>query len=119
MKDFYKVLGVRQNATLAEIKRAYHNKVKLLHPDSSGDVSHKDEFNEVVQAYRVLSDNRQRSIFDESIISHIFRKKNGSGEFNYYNWLSERQDQESRAKLIFYTLMHNKEDEAVAEFKRM
>lgn len=119
MKDFYKVLGVRQNATLAEIKRAYREKVKLLHPDSSGTQSHSAEFNDVVQAYRVLSDNRQRSIFDESVISNIFRKKNKSGEFNYYNWLRERQDHESRAKLIFYTLMHHKEDEAVAEFKRM
>ena len=75
MKDFYKVLGVRQNATLAEIKRAYREKVKLLHPDSSGTQSHSAEFNDVVQAYRVLSDNRQRSIFDESVISNIFRKK--------------------------------------------
>ena len=66
MTDFYKVLGVRQNATLAEIKRAYREKVKNLHPDLTGDITRKDEFNEVVHAYRVLSDSRQRNIFDES-----------------------------------------------------
>ena len=66
MKDFYGILGVRHNATLAEIKRAYREKVKQLHPDLTGDSTRRDEFNEVVQAYRVLSDNRQRSIFDES-----------------------------------------------------
>ena len=51
MKDFYKVLGVRHNATLAEIKRAYREKVKLLHPDLSGDPTLRDEFNEVVDAF--------------------------------------------------------------------
>ena len=119
MTDFYKVLGVRQNATLAEIKRAYREKVKNLHPDLTGDITRKDEFNEVVHAYRVLSDSRQRSIFDESSFFRAKQAGQKTQSFNYYNWLSEREDYESRAKLIFYTLMRNKEDEAVAEFKRM
>ena len=66
MKNCYKILGLSSDASLAEIKRAYREKVKLYHPDLTGDVTHQDEFNEVVQAYRVLSDSRQRSIFDES-----------------------------------------------------
>ena len=78
MKDFYKILGVRPNATLAEIKRAYREKAKLLHPDLSGDPTLRDAFNEVVQAYRVLSDARQRSIFDElDRLEHLLRKVRG------------------------------------------
>ena len=119
MKDFYKILGVRPNATLSEIKRAYREKAKLLHPDLTGDTSRRDEFNEVVQAYRVLSDMRQRSIFDESFFIKIKRSYKNADSFNYYDWLKAREDEESRAKLIFYTLMHQKEDDAVAEFKRM
>ncbi|MBR5646603.1 MAG: DnaJ domain-containing protein [Treponema sp.] len=119
MKDFYKILGVRQNATLAEIKRAYREKAKNLHPDLTGNVSRSDEFNEVVKAYRVLSDLRQRSIFDESYFVKMHVKKTAADSFDYYKWLSERDDDESRAKFIFFTLMHQKEDEAVAEFKRM
>lgn len=119
MKDFYCILGVRPNATLAEIKRAYREKAKQLHPDLTGDTTRRDEFNEVVQAYRVLSDTRQRSIFDESFFIKIRRSGKNTDTFNYYDWLSAREDEESRAKLIFYTLMHQKEDEAVAEFKRM
>ena len=119
MTDFYKVLGVRQNATLAEIKRAYREKVKNLHPDLTGDISRKDEFNEVVHAYRVLADAHQRSIFDESFFFRAKANPHNAQSFDYYKWLSGRVDYESRAKLIFYTLMHNKEDEAVAEFKRM
>ena len=119
MKDFYKILGVRPNATLAEIKRAYREKAKLLHPDLTGDSSSQNAFSEVVQAYRVLSDMRQRSIFDESFFIKIKRSYKKADTFNYYDWLKAREDEESRAKLIFYTLMHQKEDEAVAEFKRM
>ena len=119
MTDFYKVLGVRQNATLAEIKRAYREKVKNLHPDLTGDITRKEEFNEVVHAYRVLSDSRQRNIFDESFFVRAKHKSGNSESFDYYKWLSAREDYESRAKLIFYTLMRNREDEAVAEFKRM
>ena len=119
MKDFYKILGVRKEATLAEIKRAYREKVKNLHPDLTGDISRRDEFNEVVHAYRVLADAHQRSIFDESFFFRAKANPHNAQSFDYYKWLSGRDDYESRAKLIFYTLMHNKEDEAVAEFKRM
>ncbi len=119
MRDYYKVLGVRPNATLAEIKRAYREKAKILHPDLAGTSDKQELFNEVTQAYRVLSDSRQRNIFDESFFTRIHKSRSDYKEFNYYDWLSERTDEESRAKLIFYTLMHQKEDEAVAEFKRM
>ena len=119
MTDYYKILGVRQNATLSEIKRAYREKAKLLHPDLTGDVTLRPEFEKVVTAYRVLSDLRQRSIFDESFFMRFGRKQSKTETFDYYKWLSERDDEESRSKLILYTLMHQKEDEAVAEFKRM
>ena len=119
MTDYYKTLGVRQNATLSEIKRAYREKAKLLHPDLTGDHTLRGEFEKVVTAYRVLSDLRQRSIFDESFFMKFGRQRAKTETFDYYKWLSGRDDEESRSKLIFYTLMHHKEDEAVAEFKRM
>lgn len=119
MIDCYKILGVRNNATLSEIKKAYREKVKLLHPDITGDSTQNEQFNNVVQAYRVLTDARQRSIFDESYFTKHRKGGSQNSSFDYYKWLSERQDFESRAKFIFFTLMTQREDEAVAEFKRM
>lgn len=119
MINCYEVLGIKPQATLAEIKKAYREKVKSLHPDSSGKIESSEEFNAVVQAYRVLSDERQRSIFDEGFFTRAHRQYKSTDSFDYYKWLSAREDEESRAKLIFFTLMHDKEDEAVAEFKRM
>ena len=119
MDNFYKVLGVSQNATAAEIKWAYRQKAKQYHPDATHNEADAARFREIVKAYEVLSDLKQRSIFDESFsIRHGFShyKKDS---FNYREWLLKREDEESRSKLIFFDLMHNKEDEAVAEFKRM
>ena len=91
MKDFYNILGVRQNATLAEIKRAYREKAKLFHPDTAGKDANHARFNEVVQAYRVLSDARQRNIFDESFFVKIKKSRADSESFDYYKWLSSRK----------------------------
>lgn len=121
MQDCYKILGVRHDATAAEIKRAYRQKAKLLHPDASQNAETTEEFRELVKAYEILSDVKQRSLFDES----FFMKRAGAkynkslNSFDYRAWLLKRTDEESRAKLIFFDLMHNHEDEAVAEFKRM
>ncbi len=118
MINCYKILGVRKDATAAEIKRAYRQKAKLLHPDVNRSDS-SAEFQELVQAYEILSDQRQRSIFNESFETRGAYTKNSVSSFDYYKWLSARTDEESRAKLIFFNLMHEREDEAVAEFKRM
>ena len=116
--DCYKVLGVRKNATAAEIKRAYRQKAKLFHPDTSNHID-AEKFRQLVKAYEILSDVRQRSIFDESFFTHFHIKKTSVSSFDYRQWLLNRNDEESRAKLIFFDLMHNHEDEAVAEFKQM
>lgn len=65
MLDCYKILGVSHNATAAEIKKAYRIKAKLLHPDVRH-TENSEKFQELLRAYEILSDVRQRSIFDES-----------------------------------------------------
>lgn len=118
MINCYKVLGVPQNASAAEIKKAYRMKAKLFHPDAAHSTD-SEKFQELVKAYEILSDVRQRSLFDESYCTRNAFTRNTKSSFDYYTWLSSRSDEESRAKLIFFDLMHNREDEAVAEFKRM
>ena len=120
MEDCYKILGVRPNATAAEIKRAYRIKAKQLHPDTSGRET-TEEFRALVKAYEILSDVRQRSLFDESFFMRSAASKahRATSSFDYRRWLLAREDEESRSKLIFFDLMHNREDDAVSEFKRM
>lgn len=120
MEDCYKILGVRRDATAAEIKRAYRIKAKLLHPDVSQNTETAEEFRKLVKAYEILSDVKQRSLFDESFFTKSAGHRSGSlDSFDYRKWLVARSDEESRSKLIFFDLMHNREDDAVEEFKRM
>ncbi len=119
MNDPYKILGVRPDSTAAEIKRAYRLKAKLLHPDTSKSET-TEEFRQLVKAYEILSDVKQRSLFDESFFMRRGAKAyRSTNSFDYRQWLCQRNDEESRSKLIFFDLMHNREDDAVNEFKKM
>lgn len=119
MENLYEVLGVKQGCSLAEIRRAYRNKVKELHPDKTGTPKTSEQFSKVVQAYRILSDAKSRETFDTNFFvkTKIFKKKGDS--FDYREWLLKRTDHESRAKLIIFDLMHDREDDAVKEFIKM
>ena len=61
MKNYYDILGVKTSATADEIKRAYRKLASQHHPDKGGDVK---KFQEIEQAYRILSDPAQRQQYD-------------------------------------------------------
>ncbi|XP_074097266.1 dnaJ homolog subfamily C member 7-like isoform X2 [Cotesia typhae] len=59
--DYHGILGVKKNASMDDIKKAYHEKAKLHHPDrhSSGSleekVNNEKKFKEITRAYRSLT----------------------------------------------------------------
>jgi molecular chaperone DnaJ len=62
--DYYAALGVRQDATGEEIKRAYRKLARQLHPDVNPDPEAQRRFTEVSTAYEVLSDPKKRETVD-------------------------------------------------------
>ena len=66
MADFYELLGVSPRRPAAdEIKRAYRQRARELHPDANPDDSAAaEQFKEVSPAYQVLSDPDQRARYD-------------------------------------------------------
>ena len=63
-RDYYEVLGVPRTAEEGEIKRAFRQKARELHPDVSEAPDAEQRFREVVEAYEVLSKPDTRRVYD-------------------------------------------------------
>jgi len=65
-KDYYKVLGVKKDATAKEIKAAYRKLARKFHPDvNAGDENAEARFKEVNEAHEVLGDSEKRQRYDQ------------------------------------------------------
>ena len=64
-KDYYKILGVKPDASDAEIKLAYRQLARQYHPDKNPAASASDKFKAAAEAYEVLKNKERRTEFDE------------------------------------------------------
>lgn len=63
--NLYLVLGVRREASLEEIRRAYRRLARKFHPDiNPGDRVAAQRFREIAQAFEVLGDHARRQAYD-------------------------------------------------------
>jgi len=64
-KDYYKILDVKEDADLKEIKKAYRKLALKFHPDMNPDAGAEEKFKQVAEAYEVLKDDTKRAEYDE------------------------------------------------------
>lgn len=82
-KGYYKILGLNNDASMAEIKKSYREKAKELHPDHNDSPDALEEFQRLSAAYELLKDEKSRLEYDrwakkEETANKILRRK-----FNY------------------------------------
>lgn len=63
-KDYYEILGVSRDANHAQIKKAFYERARILHPDVNNAPDAEAQFKELNEAYAVLSDERKRTNYD-------------------------------------------------------
>jgi tetratricopeptide (TPR) repeat protein len=108
MDNYYSLLGVNQTASFQDIKKAFREKAKRVHPDIAGPHV-EEEMRRLINAYEVLTDGNRRSEYDR-----IYGRFVGTYHFDYRTFLREQpEDGASQAKLIFFELFHREYEAAV------
>jgi len=86
-KDYYDVLGLKQDATQKEIRDAYRRLALLHHPDRNRDNPEAaDRMKEINESYAVLSDPRKRGEYD------ALRQAYGSSAYSQFRQTHSDQD---------------------------
>ena len=105
-KDYYEVLGVNRDASQSDIKKAYRKMAKKYHPDTNaGNAQAEAKFKEVSEAYSVLSDPKQKKLYDQ--FGHAAFDGSASGSQgrseggNYREYHFEGGDMDDILKNIF------------------
>lgn len=68
-KDYYAILGIEKTATFEQIKQAYAQKASKIYPDvhtivQAGPENAAQDFQDVAEAYAVLSNLQSRNSYD-------------------------------------------------------
>lgn len=95
MEDFYQILGVNQNATQDEIKKAYRKLAVEHHPDKGGD---ENKFKKISEAYDTIGDENKRSQYDNQKRNPFANMGGGGAGFNpFEEMFNQMHTQRKRA----------------------
>ncbi len=64
-KDYYKIMGVPDNASADDVKKAYRTLARKHHPDLNKGADSAEKFKELGEAYEVLKDPAKRAEYDQ------------------------------------------------------
>ena len=112
----YNTLGVSDAATQDEIKRAYRNLAKEFHPDKNPDANTKVRFQQIQEAYSVLSDPNKKATYDrtqsgpslEDLLKNFNFGSNFAGDFDniFGNRGNKGPDVKVSAQLSIYDVIY-------------
>ncbi|KAL5280150.1 DNAJB5 family protein [Megaselia abdita] len=97
--DYYKILGVSHDATPEEIKKAYKRLALKHHPDKNQETDSakaEERFKEIGKAYEVLSDVKEREMYDDQWQSpFLFTASAGHHHHHHHNFTTSTKTKEN------------------------
>jgi curved DNA-binding protein CbpA len=78
MRDYYKVLGIKPNASYDTVKSAYRKLVLEYHPDHNSDPKTTEKFLHITEAYSVLKDKSRREQYHTQYKQYQKDSRSGS-----------------------------------------
>lgn len=104
MKNYYYILGIRTDASFAQIKTAYYKLAQKFHPDKNeGDNFFEDHFKEILEAYSILSQVEERKNYDKVFFQSLNR--------SYADKESKRNPKTSKQNYIESFIVNNIKNE--------
>ncbi|XP_053321999.1 dnaJ homolog subfamily C member 1 [Spea bombifrons] len=70
-QNFYQFLGVEQDASSADIRKAYRKVSLTLHPDKNKEENAETQFRQLVAIYEVLKDEERRKRYDDILVNGL------------------------------------------------
>ncbi|MFQ5440421.1 MAG: J domain-containing protein [Nitrosopumilaceae archaeon] len=67
LPNYYKILGISENASQEDIKKRYRELAKKLHPDKSKGEKTDDTMAEINKAYEILSQKERKEKYDKHL----------------------------------------------------
>lgn len=114
-KEYYEILGLKENAGAEEIRKAYRKLALHYHPDRNrGDATAEERFKAISEAYAVLTDPEKRKLYDLSRATGAGMRRETQAE----PWAYTTQED------ILRDLLRNRDaaalfEELTREFQRM
>ena len=81
-KNYYEILGVSKDTSEQDIKKAYRSLSLKFHPDRNNAPDAQSKFQEINQAYEVLSDLQTRTHYDAELNGNPFGVPNNMDKYN-------------------------------------
>ena len=105
IKNYYTILNIDSNSSLNTIKKAFRKEIALYHPDKNKSPEASDKFDDLVEAFDILSVKNKREAYDRMLHITLNNKpviieknEKEEQEYQYKEWQKEAKSKSKKYK---------------------